>query len=240
MHLEYGHAVGQVGQIHVDLTVKSSGAHQGLVEDVGAVGGGEDYHAAVRAETVHLGKQLVESVLALVVGAHVGVAAAGAAHGIDLVDEHNAGSFLLGLAEQVADTRGPHADKHLDKIGARHGEERHIGFAGHSLGQQCLTRAGRAYEQRALGYLAAQVGIALGILEKLHYFLDFRFGFGESGDVLERHLVGVVLVEEHGLGLAHREYSSCATAASGSAAHAAHDPYPGYDEDDDRSDGPQE
>ena len=208
VHLEYLHAVGQVGQVDVYLSVETSGAHEGLVEDVGAVGGGEDYHAAVGAEAVHLRKQLVESVLALVVGAHAGVASAGAAHGVDFVDEHYARRLLLGLAEEVAHARGAHAYEHLHEVGTRHGEERHVGLAGHSLGKQRLARAGRAYQERTLGYLAAEVGVALGIFEEFDYLLNLGLGLAKAGYVAEGHFVGVVLVEEHGLRLAHAEYAS--------------------------------
>ena len=120
MHLEYGHTVGQVGQVNVNLSVETSGAHQGLVEDVGAVGGGQYDYAAVAAEAVHFCKKLVEGVLAFVVRAHVGIASAGAANGVDFVNEHDAWSFFLGLAEQIADTRGADAHEHFDEVRTRH------------------------------------------------------------------------------------------------------------------------
>ena len=61
--------------------------------------------------------------------------ATGAAHRINLVDEDNTRGFLLGLFKEVADTRGAHADEHLHEVAARHREERHIGLAGHRLGE---------------------------------------------------------------------------------------------------------
>ena len=145
VHVEDGHAVVDVGEVDVYLTVEAPGAQQGLVEDVDAVGGCQAYHAGVAAEAVHLGEELVEGVLALVVRAHVGVASAGAAHGVNLVDEDDARCLLLGLAEEVADTAGAHADKHLHEVRAGHGEEGHVGLACHSLCQQGLAGAGRAY-----------------------------------------------------------------------------------------------
>ena len=117
---EYGFAVVDVGEFDIDLAVETSGAEEGFVEDVGAVGGSEHDNAAVAAEAVHFGEQLVEGVLALVVGAHVGIFAAGTAHGVDFVDEHDARRFFLGLTEEVADTRGADAYEHFHKVGTRH------------------------------------------------------------------------------------------------------------------------
>ena len=94
-------------------------------------------------EAVHLRQKLVQRIFALVVARESGVLAAGAADGVDLVDEDDARSLLLGLLEQVADTRGAHADEHLDEIGTRNREERHVGFACDGLRQQGLTRPRR-------------------------------------------------------------------------------------------------
>ena len=67
MHLKDFFTVAQFRQIHIDLTVETAGTQQSLVENVGTVGGGENYHATVAAKTVHLGEQLVERVFTLVV-----------------------------------------------------------------------------------------------------------------------------------------------------------------------------
>ena len=64
---EYLDTVVELRQVDVNLAVEASGAQQGTVQDVGAVGRGEDDDAAVRAEAVHLREELVERVLALVV-----------------------------------------------------------------------------------------------------------------------------------------------------------------------------
>ena len=56
-----------VGAIEHDLAIEASGAHERGVEDLRAVGGGEDHHALRRVEAVHLGEQLVEGLLALLV-----------------------------------------------------------------------------------------------------------------------------------------------------------------------------
>jgi hypothetical protein len=143
VHLEDLEAPLLVGHVHGNLAVKAPGAQQRGVEDVGAVGGGDHDDAGVALEAVHLGQQLVQRLLALVVAA-ADAGAAGAADGVDLIHEDQAGRVLLGLLEQVAHAGGADADKHLDELGAGDGEEGHARLAGDGLGEQRLTRAGGA------------------------------------------------------------------------------------------------
>ena len=66
------------------------------------------------------------------------------------------GAFASRLREQVAHARRAHADEQLDELRAADREERHVGLAGHGLGEQRLARARRADQQHALGQLAAE------------------------------------------------------------------------------------
>ena len=139
-----------VGQADVDLPVKAAGAEQGLIQDVGAVGGGHDDDAVVGLKAVHLDQQLVQRLLALIVAA-AEAGAALAADRVDLVDEDDAGHGLFGLVEQVADTGRAHAHVHLNKVGAGNGVEGHPGLAGAGAGQQGLAGARRAPAARRGG-----------------------------------------------------------------------------------------
>src|SRR6185436_4233861 len=85
-----------------DPPVEAAGALERRVQHVRAVGGGDEDHALVGLEAVHLHQQLVEGLLALVVTA-AQAGAAVAADGVDLVDEDDAGGVLLALLEEVAD-----------------------------------------------------------------------------------------------------------------------------------------
>ena len=185
MHAEDVLAFVQVGQIHVYLSVEASGTQQGFVQHVHAVGGSQDNDTAVRAEAVHFGQQLVQRVLAFIVAAHGCCFGTGTAHGVDFVDEDDAGRLLLGLAEEVAHTGCTHADEHLYKVRACQREERYVRLACHGLGQQGLTRARRTDQQSALGNLSTQFGIFLRLLQELHDFFHLLFGSGQSGHVLE-------------------------------------------------------
>ncbi len=135
-----------------DAAVETAGAGQRRVQGFRAVGGGQNDDAVVVLKAVHFGQQLVQRLLALIVAAQLTVALL--ADGVDLVDEHDAGALSLCLLEQVADLGSAHADEHLHELRAGNGEEGHIGFAGHSLGQHGFTGARRADQQHALGHLA--------------------------------------------------------------------------------------
>jgi len=87
VHLEDLGAAVLVGRIHEDRAVEPAGSQQRRVEHVRAVGGGQHDHALGAGEAVHLGEDLVERLLTLVVTADGLGAGAGAADGVDLVDE---------------------------------------------------------------------------------------------------------------------------------------------------------
>ena len=157
---------------------------------------------------------MVERVLALVVRTDGRFARTGAADGVNLVDEDDGGGFLLGLAEEVAHTAGTYADKHLDEVRARQGEEGHARFACHGFGQERLARARRANEESTLGNLAAQFGIFGRILEEIHNLLDLLLRAFLSGHVLEGNVRAFALFDEAGFALADREDATAATAAA--------------------------
>ena len=201
--------------------VETTGPEQGRIEDIGPVGGGNDDHAGVGVETIHLHQDLVQGLLALVVAA----AQAGAtmpAHRVDLVDKHDAGAVALGLLEQVAHAAGADAHEHLHEFGAGDGEEGHARFAGDGLGHERLAGAGVADHEHALGDAGAQRGELLRFVQEFDHLAQFFFGFVAAGDIVKGdggfvagdHL-GFALAKTHGLvvralRLAHEEEQECA------------------------------
>ena len=217
----------EVGRLDADLTVEAAGAQQRGIEHVGTVRGGDEDDAAADVEAVHLDEQLVERLLALVVAAtHAGAAVA--SDGVDLVDEDDGRSVLLGLLEEVAHAARADTDEHLDEVGAGDGVERHAGLTGDGAGEQGLAGAGRAVEQHALGDLGAD-GLELGrLLQELLDLAELLDGLVAAGDVGERGLGGV-LGDELGprLGELHD--------ASAAALHVVHQEDEQDDQQDDRA-----
>ena len=107
----------EVGQLYMDLAIETASAEERLVKDIGAVGSGQDNDATVGAETIHLGQQLVERVLALVVAVHARVTSAGTTHGVYLINKDDTRCFLFSLAEKIAYARSADAYEHLHEIG---------------------------------------------------------------------------------------------------------------------------
>jgi hypothetical protein len=168
-----------------DLAVKTAGTQQRRVEHVRTVRRRHDDDAFVGFEAVHLDEQLVQRLLALVIAA-AEAGAARAADGIDLVDEDDAGRGALRLFEHVAHAACADADEHFDEVRTGDGEEGHAGFACDRAGEQRLTRARRADEQRAFRDLAAEA-LELGrVLQELDDLLQLFLGFIDAGDVIER------------------------------------------------------
>ena len=214
--LEDAQPPADVRAVHHHPAVEAARAQQRRVEDVGAVGGGDQDDPFVGLEAVHLDEELVQGLLALVVAA-AEAGAAVAADGVDLVDEDDAGGVLLPLLEEVAHPAGADADEHLDEVRAGDGEERHVRLAGDGPGQQRLAGARRAHQQHPLGDAAAQLLELLGLLEELDDLRQLLLGLLDPGDVLEgdllarrRQQLGLALAEGQrlvaaGLHLAHEE-----------------------------------
>ena len=103
------------GQWDHHLPIEPASAEQRGVEDVGPVRRRQDDDAFGHFEAVHLGEELVEGLLALVLAA-AEPGAAFAADGVDLVDEHDARVLLSRGVEQVPHVGRAHADEHLEEL----------------------------------------------------------------------------------------------------------------------------
>jgi hypothetical protein len=202
-------AAGEVGGVDLDLPVEAARAQERRIEDVGAVGRGDQDHAAADVEAVHLDQQLVEGLLALVVtAAHAGAAVA--AHGVDLVDEDDRRGVLLGLLEEVADAARADTHEHLDEVRPGDGVEGHARLARDRAGEQRLAGAGRTVEQHALRDLGAD-RLELGrLLKELLDLAELLDRFLTARDVTEgglRHVLG----DQLGLGLGELHHATAAT-----------------------------
>ena len=235
VHLKDFLAFLEFWQFHMDLAVETAGTHQGLVQNIRAVGGGQDYYTTVGAKAVHFRKKLIQRVFALVIGRKASVLGTGAAHGVNLVDKDNARRLFLGLAEQIPHTGCSHAYEHFHEVRSRNGEERNVGLPCHGLGQQGFTGARRAHQQRSLRDFSAQGGVLLGVLEEVHNLHHLFLGAIQAGHVLEGDL-GLILVRLPRIGLAHveRVHATGTRTAAHSTVHAAEHPHPKQDEDEER------
>ena len=226
-----GGALGLVGERDLHLAVEASRSQQGGVEDLGPVGGGDDDDARARFESVHLRQELVEGLLALVVG-HDGPAPA-LADGVDLVDEDDRRSPLAGIGEEVADPGRPHPDEQLHEARTGEGEEGDLGLAGHGSGHERLARArGPDHEDPARAYRTG-LGVALGVLQEVDDLDDLALGPVVAGHVGEPGR-GTGLVVDLGL-----RSPDAHDPARQLLAGAATDPQEDPDEEQEREEGQQ-
>src|SRR4029453_6926259 len=122
-----------------------------------------------RMEAVHLGQDLIQRLLTLV------VAAAEAGHsgrprppdGVQLVDEDDRGRGLLGLGEQVAHPRGSHADDRFDELRRGDREEGGVRLPGDSPREQRLAGARWAGEEDAARDPAAELAVPLRMAKEV-------------------------------------------------------------------------
>jgi hypothetical protein len=158
-----------------------------LSRDVRPVGGGDNDDALVGGEAVHLHVQLVQRLLALFVAQRL--AAARAADGIELVDEHNARAVSAGVLEQFPHTRRADAGEHLDEVRAAGEQEWDAGLAGNRPGEQRLTGARRTDEQDAFRDAAAQCRKARGLPQEVDDLPDLGLRLVDARHVREGDLL---------------------------------------------------
>jgi hypothetical protein len=103
--------------INHNLAIEASRSSQSIIQDVHSVGTGEDHDACGWIETVHFYKELIQSILSLIVATREPTSTTLATDGINLINEDDAGCIRSGLLEQIADTRWTDADKHFNEIG---------------------------------------------------------------------------------------------------------------------------
>ena len=72
-------------------------------------------------------------------------------HGVQLVDEDDAGGMGFALLEQVAHAGGADPDEELDKVGPRYRVERHLRLTGDGARQERFSGSRRADQEDALG-----------------------------------------------------------------------------------------
>jgi len=186
VNLQDGLSAPHIRTIQDDAAVETSGSQQGWVEDVRAVGGGDDDHIGISVEAIHLHQDLVEGLLALVVTA-AQTGAPVAAHGVNLIDEDDAGAVTLRLVKQVTHAAGADAHEHLDKFRTGDAEERNARLTADGLGQQRLACTRAAYQQDAFRDPRAELNKALRVLEEFNDFFQLLFGLFSTRYVIERH-----------------------------------------------------
>ena len=181
--LQDGGTFRLVGEGNLDLAVEAARSQQCRVEDLGPVGGGHHHDAGGGVEAVHLGQELIEGLLAFVVGHDR--AAPALADGVDLVDEDDRGGALAGIGEEVADPRCPDPHEELDEARPGEGQEGHPGLTGHRSGHEGLAGSRWAHHQHPARADGTGAGVALGMAQEVHHLGHLTLCSLVPGDVGE-------------------------------------------------------
>src|SRR5687768_8604677 len=77
--------------VDIDVSVKTTGTHEGLVEYVGTIGASKNNNLLTGVEAIHFGQDLVQCRLTLVVATKPAAGVlSGTADSVDLINEDNA------------------------------------------------------------------------------------------------------------------------------------------------------
>ena len=187
MDLKDLHPAGAVGRLDRHPPVEASGPEKRRIQDLGPVGRAENDDGLGGLEAVHLGKDLIEGLLPLIVGTRDTCRAlARASDGVQLIDEDDRRGGLLGLREQVTHTGRADADDRLDELGGRDREESGVSLAGDRARQQCLPGPRSTEQQHPVGHPPAKPCVAVGALQKVDYLRKLGLGLIDPRDVVER------------------------------------------------------
>ena len=194
MNQEYPFSSPDIRKIHNDLAIKASGTQQSRVQHIRPVGGGHEDNTFSGVKAIHLYQKLVEGLFTLIVSAAYACAAM-AAHGVQFIQEDDAGSALPSGLKQVANSGRANAHKHFHKVRAADGKERYIRLSSHCTGQKRLSRTWPTYKKYAFGYSTTQFCELLSILQKIYYFLEILLGLITAGNIIKRLLCLIVRMQ---------------------------------------------
>jgi hypothetical protein len=167
-----------------DLSVEAAGPQERWIKHIWPVGGRQHDHSLVPGEFVHLGQDLIESLLSFIVAADGPRAAARAAHRVDLVDEDDRGRRFPCLGEELADATAPTPtiiSMNSDALALKNG----------TFASPAVARASNVFQSLALrpiGRLSEHAhpdDDILPDLQEVDDLVDLRLHFVDPGNIIK-------------------------------------------------------
>ncbi len=171
------------------VSIKASRPKQRRIENVRAIGCGDNDDRIVGLKTIHLAKDLIQGLLAFIVSTSQSGTSL-ATDCVDFVDEDDCWRLGFGRGKQIPDSAGTDTHEHLDEFTTVDAEVGHVRFAGDGAGEQCFSGSGRADQQRSFGDTSTQFLEFGRVLEELNNFVQICLYAFQAGDVLERNRFG--------------------------------------------------
>ena len=184
-----------VGRVDGDAAVEAPGPQQRGIEDLGPVGRGEHDHALGAGEAVHLGEDLVERLLALVVAAErrrppPRERPMASSSSMKMI----AGAAFLACSKRSRTRLAPTPT--IISMNSEAESEKNGTSASPATARasSVLPVPGGPRQQHALGDRRAEAAVLVGVLEEVDDLDELLLGLVDAGDVVERRalLRGVV------------------------------------------------
>ena len=185
VHLEDRHPLGQDRQGDGDLAIEAPRSQQSGIEDFRAVRRRHHDDPGGRVEAVHLGRQLIERLLALVVGDDGARPDATSPMASISSMKMIAGARLRASANRSRTRAAPtptNISTKLDPVTEKKGT---LASPATARAKQRLAGARRADHQNAPGRHGAGLGVALGLMEEVDHLADLYLGALVTGHVGE-------------------------------------------------------
>ena len=97
------------------LSVKTSRTEDSFIQYVHTVGSCKNYDSLIRSESIHLYKELVQSLLTLVMSTAKSCTSL-SGNGIDLIYKYDTWCVLLCLCKKISHSRCTDTDEHLHEV----------------------------------------------------------------------------------------------------------------------------
>ena len=189
MYLKDCFTTFKIRKFHRYTTVKTSRTSQCRVKRFRTVGRCQNNDTVIFLKTIHLSKQLVQSLLTFIVSTcHLSVSFL--TDSIDLINEYDTRCFFLCLFKEITNLGSTHTNKHFHKFRTGHREEWYIGFSGYCFCQHGFTGTWRADKQNTFRHGSSHLGVFLRIMQVINDFLQIFFCFFFTGYITEADTFG--------------------------------------------------
>ena len=186
---------GEVGPIDVHPAVEPPRPEQRGIEDLGAVRRGDHDHGRARVEPVHLGEELVECLLALVVAADDPLRPRALPTASSSSMNTMQGAFSRACEKRSRTRAAPDADEHLHELRSAELKNGTPASPATARASNVLPVPGGPTSSTPLGHPPAELLVALGRFEEVDDLAELRLRLVVAGDIAERRNSALLLVE---------------------------------------------
>ena len=155
-----------IGIRNMDNFIKTTGTCDGLVKDIGTIGGTHNEHISEGLKAVHESEELIECGIALATRCIIGTTTF-ASNRVEFIDKEDGGLIIRGELEELTETGRADADIFFIEFGTGAANKAGIGFTGKAASQESLTITGGAFKQDATGDTDIIASIVFGMIHHI-------------------------------------------------------------------------